>query len=130
MREHNDHSAEHGRQADDVPRKQGLAHEHRDDGCRGALSRGNRRHQSEGALAERQKDQPQPADVAGRGQQREAQSEGRVPPGRPWSAASANANTYLSTLIAWVIALPVSYVYAKLSSVFPRSGGDCALSLA
>jgi len=34
------------------------------------------------------------------------------------------ANIYLATLIAWVIALPVSYVYAKLSAVFPRSGGD------
>lgn len=35
-----------------------------------------------------------------------------------------NANIYLATLIAWVIAVPVSYVYARLASVYPRSGGD------
>jgi APA family basic amino acid/polyamine antiporter len=35
-----------------------------------------------------------------------------------------NANIYLATLLAWIIALPVSYVYAKLGATFPRSGGD------
>jgi amino acid transporter len=34
------------------------------------------------------------------------------------------ANIYLATLIALVISLPVSYIYAKLGGVFPRSGGD------
>lgn len=34
------------------------------------------------------------------------------------------ANIYLATLIALVISLPVSWVYAKLAGVFPRSGGD------
>ncbi|HYY73493.1 MAG TPA: APC family permease, partial [Solirubrobacterales bacterium] len=34
------------------------------------------------------------------------------------------ANIYLSTLIALVIAAPVSLVYAKLSAAYPRSGGD------
>jgi APA family basic amino acid/polyamine antiporter len=34
------------------------------------------------------------------------------------------ANIYLATLVALVISLPISWVYAKLSGVFPRSGGD------
>lgn len=34
------------------------------------------------------------------------------------------ANIYLATVIALVISLPISWVYAKLSGVFPRSGGD------
>lgn len=34
------------------------------------------------------------------------------------------ANIYLSILLAFIISLPVSYVYAQLSAVFPRSGGD------
>jgi len=34
------------------------------------------------------------------------------------------ANIYLATLIALVISLPISWVYAKLSGVYPRSGGD------
>jgi APA family basic amino acid/polyamine antiporter len=34
------------------------------------------------------------------------------------------ANIYLSTLIALLIATPVSWVYAKLSAAYPRSGGD------
>ena len=34
------------------------------------------------------------------------------------------ANIYLATLIAFIAAVPVSWVYAKLSGVFPRSGGD------
>jgi amino acid transporter len=35
-----------------------------------------------------------------------------------------NANVYLSILVALIISLPISYVYAQLSAVFPRSGGD------
>jgi amino acid transporter len=35
-----------------------------------------------------------------------------------------SANIYLSTTIAFVIAVPVSWVYAKLSGAYPRSGGD------
>jgi APA family basic amino acid/polyamine antiporter len=34
------------------------------------------------------------------------------------------ANIYLSILFAFIISLPISYVYAELSAVFPRSGGD------
>jgi amino acid transporter len=34
------------------------------------------------------------------------------------------ANIYLATLIAFVIAVPVSFVYAKLAGAYPRSGGD------
>ena len=34
------------------------------------------------------------------------------------------ANIYLATLVALVISLPVSWVYAKLAAVYPRSGGD------
>lgn len=34
------------------------------------------------------------------------------------------ANIYGATLIAFAISLPVSWVYAKLSAVYPRSGGD------
>jgi amino acid transporter len=34
------------------------------------------------------------------------------------------ANIYIATLIALIISLPVSWVYAKLAGVFPRSGGD------
>lgn len=34
------------------------------------------------------------------------------------------ANIYLATLIALVISLPISWVYAKLAAVYPRSGGD------
>lgn len=35
-----------------------------------------------------------------------------------------NANIYLSILCAFIISLPISYIYAQLSAVFPRSGGD------
>lgn len=34
------------------------------------------------------------------------------------------ANIYVATLIALVISLPISWVYAKLAGVYPRSGGD------
>jgi APA family basic amino acid/polyamine antiporter len=34
------------------------------------------------------------------------------------------ANIYAATLIALIASLPVSWVYAKLAGVFPRSGGD------
>ncbi|HEX3359873.1 MAG TPA: APC family permease [Solirubrobacterales bacterium] len=34
------------------------------------------------------------------------------------------ANIYLATLIALAISLPISWVYAKLAGVYPRSGGD------
>lgn len=34
------------------------------------------------------------------------------------------ANVYLATLIALAVSLPVSWVYAKLAGVYPRSGGD------
>lgn len=34
------------------------------------------------------------------------------------------ANIYGATLIALVASLPISWVYAKLSAVYPRSGGD------
>ncbi|HEV3035794.1 MAG TPA: APC family permease [Solirubrobacteraceae bacterium] len=34
------------------------------------------------------------------------------------------ANIYLATLVALGISLPISWVYAKLSAVYPRSGGD------
>ncbi len=34
------------------------------------------------------------------------------------------ANIYLAIIIAFVISIPVSWVYAKLSAAYPRSGGD------
>lgn len=34
------------------------------------------------------------------------------------------ANIYLSTLIALAISLPISWVYATLAGIYPRSGGD------
>jgi basic amino acid/polyamine antiporter, APA family len=34
------------------------------------------------------------------------------------------ANIYLATLVALGISLPISWVYAKLAAVYPRSGGD------
>jgi amino acid transporter len=34
------------------------------------------------------------------------------------------ANIYVATLLALAISLPVSWVYAKLAGVYPRSGGD------
>src|SRR4051794_2122099 len=34
------------------------------------------------------------------------------------------ANIYVATLIALVISLPISWVYAKLAAVYPRAGGD------
>jgi amino acid transporter len=35
-----------------------------------------------------------------------------------------SANIYLSTTIAFIAAVPVSWIYAKLSGAYPRSGGD------
>lgn len=34
------------------------------------------------------------------------------------------ANIYLATLIALVAAIPATFVYARLSTIFPRAGGD------